>query len=225
MDVEKLINPITNYLTFFIDFWFYCDGCLKEFAHLQKVSTSALFLTLVGIAIYLIIRYTDLKIVEPDPNPDHGGSPSFSTSTIVLFFFMSLVSAVILEVSFLILDARSKANFGQIYSSLNASFLFGAATMPLSAVQLRLSYITIKIQKTRGWAKWPLLAINTSFGIFYLILIIKSYFRIFSAAHNVRWDDLVGPSILSLIIFLLISLPFLKALWQWIVYVRENRQT
>lgn len=220
MDVEKLVEPVSRYLSFFLDFWLYCDGCLSSYSHLGTVSSDAFLLFLLGTGFYLVIRYADIKIVDPDPNPDHSGNPSISTNSVLLLFSMNLLSIPIFESSLWLTGARDYAGFGQVYSTINASLLLGAVTQPVTAIQLRLSFITNKVNKTSGWAKWPILVLNTVFGIFVLYLYYQAFFTTFEAVHGVQQSDLWPPTLVSLLASLALTIIFGKALMQWIKYAR-----
>ncbi|WP_299617950.1 hypothetical protein [uncultured Tateyamaria sp.] len=217
MDFESLVEPITDYLSFSISFWSGDMTVLEKFAGSENVEPDALLFMLVGIGLMLVIRYSRLNIIPTDTTQVSNVGPKLDSSTLLLFLSTSLLTPLILELSFWLSNTRN-GNFVKAGATFNASFLSFALIAPISGVQTRINYVLIEVQKVGGRVAKSALWLNVAIGLATLYPMTFAL-RVFPEVLNTTWSEIARPILASGIIFIVFVAIIGFYLYHWNKYI------
>lgn len=223
MDFEKLVQPISDYLTFSIGFWLGEPEIFANFLSNSSISPKALLFSIVGTTIYLIFRYAKFGIVPVDPDSEAQTGPSIDTNSLLLFIMLGLYTPILIEFSFWTLSTRATLSIGSAYDSFNASFLSAALLLPFSGLAGRVSLITSELKKVGGKVAKLSMLLNIAIAIS-TIFVSLACFKPVLALHQVSAAEIAGPIFVMILtsLFLFIVLAFFLYHWNKFIILRDK---
>lgn len=220
MDFEKLVSPLTDYLSFAIGFWTNDLSAFDEYLGASEVSAKALLLSLIGIGVGLLLRYMKTGIVPTDAvNPAPSG-PKIDANTLVFVTFTGLATPLCLEAAFWILNTREHFSLPP-EATFNASFLAFALIAPISALGNRLNSIHGELEKVGGKVAKFSKFLNFAISLIFLYLVLNC-FSVFSIVLGIPLRQLWLPLIVAFALFLCALLPYIFFLFFWNKYILEK---
>lgn len=218
MDFEKFVSPISSYLDFLISFWTGDYTTVHQLGSGNMIEPKAVLLCAVAIGVYLIIRYTGMRIIPADPNPDSGPGPKIDSNSMLLSLVASLATPVAFEISFFLLSSRETMVLGSPYSTFNAGFMSAAALYPISAITSRVQSFSVAMQKVGGRPAKFALGIHAFVAIFSLWPIVLC-FKPFIIVHDLTPMEFIKPLVTTFVLMAIILAPLSYFLWHWNKYV------
>jgi hypothetical protein len=219
MDFEKLVSPITNYLTYSIGFWTGDGDSLSNYSKLEFVEPNALLLCLVGVGLMLVLRYNSMGSIPSDNDPLVGQDPNADTNSVFFFLATSLATPLLLEASFWIVGTRADHDF-PVAATFNASFLSFALIAPISGVQTRMNFINSQMVKVGGRVAKLSMFLNLTVALGSLIL-SALVFDIYRTVLNVPWSILWLPIALAILLVSILAVIAGVFLLHWNQYVEK----
>lgn len=217
MDFEKLVAPLTDYLSFAIGFWSNDLSVFDDFVGASEVSARALLLSLIGIGAALLLRYMKTGIVPTDDNEAAPSGPKIDANTVVFVTVTGLATPLCLEAAFWLLDTREHFS-PPPEATFNASFLAFSLIAPISGLQNRLSAIHGELQKIGGKVAKLARTFDVLLRLVFLYLILKC-FNVFSIVLGIPVRQLWLPIVVSFALLFIAFVPYFFFLFHWNKYI------
>ncbi len=220
MDFEKLVDPIIQFLNFYIGFWRGDQTIYDEFIGNKEINANALLLCLIGIGIQLAFRYATIGSVPTDPNARKAAKPSLDTNSVLFRAIVGLTSPLLFELSLWLLGTRDKIS-APAEAVFNAFFVVYALLGPISGAQTRLATICAELSKVKGKTA----SIASAFNICIAALCVWAYwhcFKAIAAILQVPWNTVYPAILLSMFLLFLFLSPGMAALYQWNKFIATS---